>query len=541
MTEFEDAGQVIQLWGDRTHIWLEPLVDQWKGVAVLLNLVLQKSLVNRSKENTGTSIYGEGSAFDSVYICDQVEAILQTFMVDPNGCDTVDLTVVDVPLIERQRWVQQLKWNEEPECGDGPLHFFYCAKSGDSSASGVVIPIEAVDIWLSEWENAYFEWSCDWRTLSPWLISGTRVLFHLTHPVSPKSLEHCEEWARQVDRLDPKQEETHGRWNQLHLALEPYGLLAPEDGGLLGHRLVQQGYSTLAQYREAAIALHAHANVIPAIFLPDCAHPLAATVSLHWFRLGPFHNATQDVWQYLNYGVQSFITSKSPKTSGSFASSCSGGGGGAFWYARGIAHSQLYAGRQAVQSNEFDRDRLSAVSARLSRAGHTKVARAIAAFAILKVPEQFQHWVELGMTFWYDGRCLEGMACLERAAEMNRGFALSPFLKQKRAEAMTQVTQIIPPPKSAEQYLEEALPEALPLWSSLPRVFHFSLVWLRSLVAESRFEAHWLALMDTVGDEYLGREIFRGLAPETQDRYLARQPLAQRKRLQAHKQPMGYI
>ncbi|MEM9215513.1 MAG: hypothetical protein AAGD25_14355 [Cyanobacteria bacterium P01_F01_bin.150] len=220
---------------------------------------------------------------------------------------------------------------------------------------------------------------------------------------------------------------------------------------------------TIRQFAYGAIALYAHASVIPGILLPDCAHPLAATVSLYWFRLGPFHSEQQDVVAYLNYCVPSFVGFERRNISSDFASSC--------------------------------------------------------------------HWVELGMPLWYDNRQAEGMACLAQAAEIDKGFAKTPFFKQKQAQI---TSHRVLPSNLGEYYLNEALPESLDLWPTLLPEFQLSLVWLRFLVAEPRFQFHWFALMDAVGDGYLCREIFRGLGPDAQNLYLFGRSPSSQKRLQAH-------
>ncbi len=523
VTEIEEVEQSLRLWGDRTHLWFEPHFDHWQGVETLLNKLVQASV-------------GEppaGSEDNCEVACDneKVEAIIQQIIANPHPIEAVWLTPITVSQGDRQRWITRMGWNEDSEQGDGPLHFYYCSTS--PNCPGVVIPIEAIDDWLSQWSFAFFYWQADQRKLSPWLQNAQAAIQQVATLQPKQTLQELEAWAQQIDRLDPTQAATHMEWNQFHIALAPHGLFEPEDDGALVHSLVEQGYSTLAQYREATLALDAHAQILPGIFLPNCAHPLAATISLHWFRLGPFHSDRMDMLRYLKFGLKSFLNTAPRQQSGFFVVS-QGGIGGHFSYAKGLAHtSQLYRGCEAIDPTAFDGYRLSEVSARLSRAGHTTVARAVAAIATLHEPEQFQHWVELGMTLWYDDRKTEGMACLQRAAELDEGFALSSFLKAMRAKSPAPLPL---PSNPSEYYLNEVLPAALQAWLVLPRQFQFALVWLRSLLTEPCLNQHWFFLMEALGDVYLSREILRGLTPAARAVYLSQLPPQRRSRLQSHVQ-----
>ncbi|NOK61919.1 MAG: hypothetical protein GFH27_549289n386 [Chloroflexi bacterium AL-W] len=135
--------------------------------------------------------------------------------------------------------------------------------------------------------------------------------------------------------------------------------------------------------------------------------------------------------------------------------------------------SQLYKSSYAVGSEPFHGNQLDEVAARCSRAGYPQAAQTIVAFAIQHEPEQFQHWVELGMTLWYQGRRSEGMVCLEHGAKLDAGFARSYFLKEKRNEnpSPIQLSEAV-----TEDYLNEALQHTTSAWLALPYAFQLALV-----------------------------------------------------------------
>lgn len=423
-------------------------------------------------------------------------------------------------------WQRQLGL-DGPE--DPPLQFVQIALSGHPDR--LLLPLEAFAEWGGDWEKVQGDWRRDRRRVLPW-ISFAHSVPRLVGIMSARPLRQLEREARRIDRLAPHAPETLTARLSLELHIARAGLLGPEDGGTLVQELVGQRLVGLAGYREAALALAAHAPAIPGASLPGYPHPLASPVSLQWFRLGPFHSQTMDVVSFLSFGMRTHMDRDTlPAEPGSLWVSQSTGHSGRFYVMPGPAGlAQIYASDLRAGDGP-EQERLELVAALAAKAGHPRFARLIAALALRAAPERAQPWIELGMTFWYEGRRDLAAACLQRAARYPCSYGQRRFIAEQLAEG--------PPPAALpERPAEQALADlagAADAFLAMPLANQLGAIWLRSATADPALAPLWEALIDRLAPgSYLGRAILRALSPRGRRAYLARQPEGRRATLAAH-------
>ncbi|MDJ0754605.1 MAG: hypothetical protein QNJ45_13860 [Ardenticatenaceae bacterium] len=480
-TEFE-----LRLMGTMDDVWFEGEPALVQPIVSLLNIALGE---DQAVQQPGSWPGNEAGR-------DFLNRLAAGKIIVP----AVQLTPVEVSDEERQRWLTLLEWEEIDELEEGPLRFFRFTEDG--SGDGVVMPIEALEECHNDWAYDYNLWLQDHGRIRAWQ-EQCRAAVAAMEQAPLKPLADLEVWAAAVEPLDPKSEETHHQWAELDTALGRAGLLDPPSARFLPQELRSQGFPVLARWRTAALAVYAHALAVPGLFLPGYQHAIAAMIGLHWFRLGPFHSDNQDVIHYMRYALQHVLDREPTQASSCLIVATGGLFSGTFFYASGAGGlSQLYLSGQAVnEDNEFtDGRRLDEVAARMSRAGYSEAARTVAAFAVLREPNNHQHWVELGMTLWYPGRQAEGIACMEHAAELDSVFGRSRFLAEKREQSPPPVDL---PADPGRHYFDEALTEAVKTWPTLPAEFQLALVWLNSLFKEPALRPVWRAVAATTNDLFL--------------------------------------